>query len=72
MTCPVVAKIYRIMEKNTSDETFTILIGTATHPEVVGIAAIFGAIFAFLRIFPNCKKPSKVTLHNGLVQNNSF
>ena len=38
MTCPFVAKIYRIMENNTSDDTFTILIGTASHPEVVGIA----------------------------------
>ena len=48
MTCPFVAKIYRIMEENTSDETFTILIGTDTHPEVVGIA---GYIRGDFRIF---------------------
>ena len=48
MTCPFVAKIYRIMEKNTSDDTFTVLIGTATHPEVVGIASYIRGDF---RIF---------------------
>ena len=50
MTCPFVAKIYRIMEENTSPETFTILIGTETHPEVVGIA---GYIRGDFRIFPD-------------------
>ena len=48
MTCPFVAKIYRIMEENTSDDTFTILIGAATHPEVVGIASYIRGDF---RIF---------------------
>ncbi len=48
MTCPFVAKIYRIMEKNTSGETFTILIGNSTHPEVIGIA---GYIRGDFRIF---------------------
>ena len=53
MTCPFVAKIYRIMEKNTSDETFTILIGTDTHPEVVGIS---GYIRGDFRIFSDFSK----------------
>ena len=48
MTCPFVAKIYRIMEENTSEDTFTVLIGTATHPEVVGIASYIRGDF---RIF---------------------
>ena len=48
MTCPFVAKIYKIMEENTSENTFTILIGTATHPEVIGIASYIRGKF---RIF---------------------
>ncbi|MBR7162228.1 MAG: bifunctional 4-hydroxy-3-methylbut-2-enyl diphosphate reductase/30S ribosomal protein S1 [Clostridia bacterium] len=48
MTCPFVAKIYKIMEENTSDDTFTVLIGTATHPEVIGIASYIRGNF---RIF---------------------
>ncbi len=48
MTCPFVAKIYRIMEENTSEDTFTVLIGSATHPEVVGIASYIRGNF---RIF---------------------
>jgi 4-hydroxy-3-methylbut-2-enyl diphosphate reductase len=58
MTCPFVAKIYRIMESNTSGDTFTILIGTATHPEVIGIAgyirgdfAIFSDLFELKQAF---------------------
>ena len=39
MTCPFVAKIYKIMKENTSEDTFTALIGNASHPEVVGIAS---------------------------------
>ncbi len=48
MTCPFVAKIYKIMEENTSNDTFTVLIGTATHPEVIGIASYIKGKF---RIF---------------------
>ena len=48
MTCPFVAKIYRIMEENTSADTFTVLIGAAAHPEVVGIASYIKGDF---RIF---------------------
>ena len=58
MPCPFVAKIYRIMESNTSGDTFTILIGTATHPEVIGIAgyirgdfAIFSDLFELKQAF---------------------
>ena len=56
MTCPFVAKIYRIMEENTSDDTFTVLIGTATHPEVVGIASYIRGDF---RIFSGFSELSK-------------
>ncbi|MBE6664889.1 MAG: bifunctional 4-hydroxy-3-methylbut-2-enyl diphosphate reductase/30S ribosomal protein S1 [Ruminococcaceae bacterium] len=56
MTCPFVAKIYRIMEKNTSDDTFTVVIGTATHPEVIGIASYIRGDF---RIFSGFSELSK-------------
>ncbi len=39
MTCPFVAKIYQIMEENTGEETFTLLLGDARHPEIVGISS---------------------------------
>lgn len=38
-TCPFVSKIHRIMDENTSDETFTVLFGKQTHPEVIGTAS---------------------------------
>ena len=38
-TCPFVSKIHRIMDENTSNDTFTILFGKKTHPEVIGIAS---------------------------------
>ena len=50
MTCPFVKKIYRILEENSSDDTFTILIGDKEHPEVVGI---MGYIRGKYRIFPD-------------------
>ena len=37
MTCPFVKKIYKILKENTSDDTFTALIGDRDHPEVIGI-----------------------------------
>lgn len=36
-TCPFVSKIHKIMDENTSGDTFTILFGAAQHPEVIGI-----------------------------------
>lgn len=39
MTCPFVAKIYKIMDDNTNDDTFTILLGDSRHPEVIGISS---------------------------------
>ncbi len=51
MTCPFVAKIYKIMQDETSDDSFTFLFGSAIHPEVIGIASyikgeyrIFGSL----------------------------
>lgn len=44
MTCPFVAKIYQIMEENTNEDTFTLLLGDVHHPEIVGISSyIHGA-----------------------------
>ena len=39
MTCPFVAKIYRIMQENTGDSTYTVLMGNKDHPEVIGITS---------------------------------
>ena len=47
-TCPFVAKIHKIMDEHTSEETFTLLFGTEDHPEIVGIAShIRGDYFIF-------------------------
>ena len=37
MTCPFVKKIHRIAQENCNDESFFALLGSADHPEVVGI-----------------------------------
>ena len=39
MTCPFVAKIYRIMQENTTEHTYTALMGNKDHPEVIGITS---------------------------------
>ena len=52
MTCPFVAKIYKIMKENTTKDTFTFLIGNETHPEVIGIASYITGDFG---IFPDFK-----------------
>ncbi len=48
MTCPFVAKIYKIMQDETSDDSFTFLFGSKKHPEVVGISSYIKGDF---RIF---------------------
>ena len=40
-TCPYVKKIHRIAEKHSSPENILLLLGGATHPEVVGIMSYF-------------------------------
>ena len=50
MTCPFVAKIYKIMDENTTEDTCTVLIGSADHPEVIGIASHIKGEY---RIFSN-------------------
>ena len=62
MTCPFVAKIYKIMEENTSENTFTILIGTATHPEVVGIASYIRGNFRIFSGFSELSEAFKSDL----------
>ncbi len=37
MTCPFVKRIHKIAEENTGDDTFFILLGSHSHPEVAGI-----------------------------------
>ena len=55
MTCPFVAKIYKIMMENTSCDTFTCLIGNAEHPEVIGIAGYIEGDFAVFSDFEELK-----------------
>ena len=40
-TCPFVKKIHRIAEENSGEDQFFVLMGTANHPEVVGIMSYF-------------------------------
>ena len=47
-TCPFVSKIHKIMDENTTEDTFTFLFGSTIHPEVIGIAShIKGERFIF-------------------------
>jgi len=47
-TCPYVKKIHRIADENTDEDSVFILMGTATHPEVVGILSyVHGEKHAF-------------------------
>ncbi len=40
-TCPFVKKIHNIAKNNSSPDNFFLLLGTPTHPEVVGIMSYF-------------------------------
>ena len=40
-TCPFVKKIHKIASENSSPDNFFILLGSKTHPEVVGIMSYF-------------------------------
>ena len=40
-TCPFVKKIHKIAAENSKEENLFVLIGKATHPEVVGIMSYF-------------------------------
>ncbi len=40
-TCPFVKKIHKIAKDNSSPESFFLLLGSPTHPEVVGIMSYF-------------------------------
>jgi 4-hydroxy-3-methylbut-2-enyl diphosphate reductase len=53
MTCPFVAKIYKIMKENTSEDTFTFLFGSKKHPEVIGISSYIKGDF---RIFSSLEE----------------
>ena len=65
MTCPFVAKIYRIMKENTSDDTFTFLFGSKSHPEVIGISSYIKGEY---RIFSNISELEKAFC-DGSIQN---
>lgn len=51
MTCPFVAKIYKIMDDNTGNDTFTLLLGDSRHPEVIGISSHIKGKY---RMFADC------------------
>ncbi len=53
MTCPFVAKIYKIMIENTNEDTFTFLFGSKKHPEVIGISSYIRGDF---RIFSSLEE----------------
>ena len=59
MTCPFVAKIYKIMKEHTSENTFTALIGNETHPEVIGIASYIKGDFRIFSDFEALEKAFK-------------
>ena len=59
MTCPFVQKIYRILEQNTCDDTFTVLIGDRTHPEVIGIMGYISGNFAVFSGFDELSQAFK-------------
>ncbi|MBQ9748039.1 MAG: hypothetical protein IJV98_04565 [Clostridia bacterium] len=63
MTCPFVAKIYKIMTENTGDDTFTFLFGSATHPEVVGISSYIRGDY---RIFSGLSELEQAVSDGGL------
>ena len=63
MTCPFVAKIYKIMKENTSDNTFTFLFGSKTHPEVIGISSYIKGDF---RIFSGLDELEEAFYHGEL------
>ncbi len=65
MTCPFVAKIYKIMKENTSEDTFTFLFGSKKHPEVIGISSYIKGDF---RIFSSLKELEEAHA-NGECQN---
>ena len=47
-TCPFVSKIHKIMDENTSGETFAIIFGDKNHPEVRGIVSYVHGDYAVL------------------------
>ena len=49
LTCPSVLKIHEIAEKYSKENYFIVLVGTKTHPEVVGTASFCGNNFCVLR-----------------------
>ena len=66
-TCPYVKKIHKIAADNSSDDNIFILLGSAEHPEVVGIMSYFeGEKFVVnsaeeLEELLNCKKVQKLS-----------
>ena len=47
-TCPFVSKIHKIMDENTSDDTFAVIFGDASHPEVKGIVSYIHGDYAVI------------------------
>ena len=62
MTCPFVAKIYRIMQENTTEDTLTVLMGNAAHPEVIGISSY---VNGKLLTFSSAEEAESVLLSNA-------
>ena len=47
-TCPFVSKIHKIMDENTSDDTFAVIFGDASHPEGKGIVSYIHGDYAVI------------------------
>ncbi len=62
MTCPFVAKIYRIMQENTTADTLTVLMGNTAHPEVIGISSY---VNGKLLTFSSAEEAESVLLSNA-------
>ena len=68
MTCPFVAKIYRIMQENTTEDTLTVLMGNAAHPEVIGISSY---VNGKLLTFSSAEEAESVLLSNACQKDES-
>lgn len=66
-TCPYVKKIHRIAKENSAPDKVLLLIGSETHPEVVGILSWFDGE---KHVFPDAETLGLAILPNGSVEIN--
>ena len=54
-TCPFVSKIYGIMQTNTSEDTFTMLLGNKNHPETIGTSSFIQGKYKIVSSYDEAK-----------------